>query len=297
MTAMRAKDRCGSFLRPGRTAERSGNRRNRSISAYSGHFDVKEIGIKDCVLIDPCSGSGHILCYMFDVLIQLYEDYGYSARESVEKIVKQNLWGLDIDERASQLAYFSVMMKARQYDRRFFSRNIQPNVYTIPESNDIDESVISFFIGQNTEIKRNIEILLSAFKDAKIYGSLICIPKVDYSLLFNRIDEIHDEVNLFSNTVEKELLPLINVAYALSQKYDAVITNPPYMNASYMPPALKEFVQRYYADFKSDLFSCFTYKALVMCKEHGHVGLLMPYVWMFISSYEGMRRPAMKSQV
>ena len=264
---------------------------------FDGPKVYSNISPESIKCIDPCSGSGHILCYMFDVLIQLYEDYGYSARESVEKIVKQNLWGLDIDERASQLAYFSVMMKARQYDRRFFSRNIQPNVYTIPESNDIDESVISFFIGQNTEIKRNIEILLSAFKDAKIYGSLICIPKVDYSLLFNRIDEIHDEVNLFSNTVEKELLPLINVAYALSQKYDAVITNPPYMNASYMPPALKEFVQRYYADFKSDLFSCFTYKALVMCKEHGHVGLLMPYVWMFISSYEGMRRPAMKSQV
>ena len=259
-------------------------------SEVDSENDAYTLDLPNIRFIDPCSGSGHILCYAFDIFVQLYERVGYTAKEAARLIVEKNIWGIDLDERASQMAYFSVMMKARQYDRRFFSTGIQPNVYAIAESNDINTGVIEYFASGNLEIKASIDSIIKDFKDAKIYGSLIRPKRIDFSLLFDRFDAVKNESSIFASMAITELLPVVKVAYALSQKYDVIVTNPPYMNASYMPAVLKDYVIKNYADFKSDLFSCFANRVLEMTKPNGHIGLLMPYVWMFISSYEKMRR-------
>lgn len=243
-------------------------------------------------IMDPCMGSGHILVYAFDVLMQIYESYGYSTREAVQSIVEKNLWGLDIDDRATQLSYFSIMMKARKYDKRFFSRNIQPHVYTIIESNCLDKGCIDYFVNNDMKIKYIMDTLVKELNDAKEYGSILNVTEVDFNILYNRFEEIKglNKLNMYSYSLFKELLPFIQVAQALAQKYDVVCTNPPYMNSSYMPTKLKKFVQNEYPDFKNDLFAVFTNRVVRMTKENGHIGLLMPYVWMFISSYEKMRK-------
>ena len=133
---------------------------------------------------DPCVGSGHFLVYAFDVLMKIYMEHGYSEREAAAEIVKNNLYGLDIDGRAVQLAYFAVMMKARQYDRRFFSRGIQPHIYEIMESNDVDKSSIDHFCGSDISLKKDIEILFDTLKDAKEYGSILQMPAIDFFFFF-----------------------------------------------------------------------------------------------------------------
>lgn len=143
--------------------------------------------------IDPCMGSGHIICYMFDVLMQIYEAYGYTTRDAVSSIVRNNLYGLDIDDRASQLAYFSVMMKACQYDHRFLSRGIQPHVYAIMESNHYDPNIIDFFTDGRKELKTAINSLISDLYDAKEYGSILNVKPVDFTALYARFDEIRNE--------------------------------------------------------------------------------------------------------
>ena len=250
-------------------------------------------GIKpeDILAIDPCQGSGHILAYMFDVFVQIYESYGYSARDAASSIVKYNLFGLDIDERATQLAYFSIMMKARQYDRRFFTRDIQPNVYSIVESNNIDKDLINYFIDGREDLKSALHTILKEMKDAREFGAILNISEVNFEALNDRIDEIENEKELsfFRYQVHDVLIPLINVAEIMSKKYHVVVTNPPYMNSTYMPEKLRAFIQENYADYKSDLFSVFIAKILSWCRKDGQIGLLTPYVWMFILSYEKLR--------
>lgn len=250
-------------------------------------------GIKpeDILAIDPCQGSGHILAYMFDVFVQIYESYGYSARDAASSIVKYNLFGLDIDERATQLAYFSIMMKARQYDRRFFTRDIQPNVYSIVESNNIDKNLINYFIDGREDLKSALHTILKEMKDAREFGAILNISEVNFEALNDRIDEIENEKELsfFRYQVHDVLIPLINVAEIMSKKYHVVVTNPPYMNSTYMPEKLRAFIQENYADYKSDLFSVFIAKILSWCRKDGQIGLLTPYVWMFILSYEKLR--------
>ena len=247
---------------------------------------------EDILAIDPCQGSGHILAYMFDILVQIYESYGYSAREAVASIVEKNIWGLDIDERATQLSYFSIMMKARQYDRRFFSRGIQPHIYVILESNNLDQHAIEFFVDSREDLKASMEILVKEMKDAKEVGSILNVTPVEFDALFSRIDEIKNDPmpNVYSYYVMDVLLPFLKVAQTLSQKYMVVATNPPYMNSSYMPPRLKSFVADVYSDYKNDMFAVFTKKAVDFSSPNAHIALLMPYVWMFISSYEKMRK-------
>lgn len=244
---------------------------------------------QDLRCIDPCEGSGHIVVYMFDVLVQIYKAYGYDPKDAATLIVKNNLYGLDIDDRAAQLSYFAVMMKACQYDNRFLTRGVQPHLYTIVESNDIDPLVVEYFVNGNASLKSSIGILLDEMKNAKELGSILSISNVDFTALFARFEEIRGDVNMFQLPALNQLLPLVQVAQTMAQKYDVVVTNPPYMNSSYMPAGLKTFVETCYADFKSDLFAAFTKRSLVMTKEYGHIGLLMPYVWMFIQSYEKMR--------
>lgn len=240
-------------------------------------------------VIDPCSGSGHILAYMFDVLMKIYESYGYTTREAVASIVENNLYGLDIDERAAQLAYFAVMMKARQYDRRFFSRGIQPHVYAIVESNHVDQFAVSYFCNGDAKLKAAMDTILSELHDAKEYGSILTMTPQDWSALYDRFAEITEDINISRETALRELLPLVQVVETLAQKYDVVVTNPPYMGASNMNPKLNDFIKRNYADYKSDFFSAFVIHASQMTKWSGYCGFFTPYVWMFIQSYEKMR--------
>ena len=243
--------------------------------------------------VDPCMGSGHILAYLFDVLMQIYEAYGYRSRDAVASIVRGNLYGMDIDDRAAQLAYFSVMMKARQYDSRFFTRGIAPNVYAICESNRLDSHMVEAFIGGDAARKMAMETIIAELHDAKEYGSILNVPPQDFSALYARVDEMQDEVNLFAKPVWEDLLPLIRVAEALAQKYDVVVTNPPYMGASGMGAKLSKFVKNMYPDSKSDLFAVFIAHGFDMLKENGYESMITMESWMFLSSFEKLRTKIM----
>ena len=240
-------------------------------------------------VIDPCSGSGHILAYMFDVLMQIYESYGYTTREAVASIVENNLYGLDIDDRAAQLAYFAVMMKARQYDRRFFSRGIQPHVYAIAESNHVDSFALEYFCNGDAKLKKAMDTIISELHDAKEYGSILTVTPQDWSALYDRFAEITEDINMSRETALIELLPLVQVAEALVQKYDAVVTNPPYMGSSGMNAKLTDFVKKNYPDSKSDLFAVFIEKCGQMAKRNGYQAMITQHSWMFLSSFEKLR--------
>ena len=244
--------------------------------------------------IDPCCGSGHILAYLFDVLVQIYESYGYTTREAVASIVQNNLYGLDIDDRAAQLAYFAVMMKARQYDRRFFSRDIQPHVYAIQNSAPLSTEAWGF-LGEEENIARR---LWDAFADAKEYGSLVQ-PNVTLEELerlkkrVTEVDRMGSYGNLFTDAMSFEVLhtfePLIELATALVQKYDVVVTNPPYMGSSGMGAKLADFVKKNYPDSKSDLFAVFIEACGKMTRKNGYQAMITQHAWMFLSSFEKLR--------
>jgi len=249
----------------------------------------KELRPEDILCIDPCSGSGHILAYMFDVLIQIYESYGVDRRTAVANIVEKNIYGLDIDDRAAQLAYFSVMMKACQYDKRFLRRNIQPNVYAIVESNHVDAYALDYFCNGNEELKVTMDTIIKELHDAKEYGSIITVTPQKWDVLYARFDEIMSDDNLYRDTALDELVPLVQVAKTLAQKYDAVVTNPPYMGASGMGVKLTEYVKRNYPDSKSDLFAVFIEKCRQFIKKNGYQSMITQHSWMFLSSYEKLR--------
>lgn len=246
---------------------------------------------EDILAIDPCQGSGHILAYMFDVLVQIYEAYGYSAREAAASIVEHNIWGLDIDDRAAQLAYFSVMMKARQYDRRFFSRGIQPHVYAIVESNNLDPHCIEYFVDGRPKLKSAMDTLVKELHDAKEYGSILNVTQVDFDILYARFDEIRNEAapSMYSYQAIESLLPFVQLAQAMAQKYDVTVTNPPYMTAANMTPILTKYVRAHYEDFKSDLFAVFIKKCHSMLKRNRYQAMITQHVWMFIPTYEKLR--------
>ncbi len=240
-------------------------------------------------VIDPCSGSGHILAYMFDVLMKIYESYGYTAREAVASIVENNIYGLDIDDRAAQLAYFAVMMKARQYDRRFFSRGIQPHVYAIVESNHVDKFAVEYFCNGDARLKTAMDTIISELHDAKEYGSILTVTSQDGSALYERFAEIMEDIHMSRETALRELLPLVQVAEALAQKYDVVVTNPPYMGSSGMSSKLSNFVKENYPDSKSDLFAVFIERCNEMTRKNGYQTMITQHAWMFLSGFEKLR--------
>jgi hypothetical protein len=237
-------------------------------------------------VIDPCSGSGHILAYMFDVLMKIYESYGYTTREAVASIVENNLYGLDIDDRAAQLAYFAVMMKARQYDRRFFSRGIQPHVYAIVESNHVDQFALEYFCNGDAKLKKAMDTIISELHDAKEYGSILTVTPQDWSALYARFAEIKEDIHISREVALRGLLPLVQVAEALAQKYDVVVTNPPYMGSGGMGAKLTDFVKKSYPDSKSDMSTVCMEKSLSMCRKNGFMTMINIPVWMFLASYE-----------
>ena len=240
-------------------------------------------------VIDPCSGSGHILAYMFDVLMQIYESYGYTTREAVASIVENNLYGLDIDDRAAQLAYFAVMMKARRYDRRFFSRGIQPHVYAIAESNHVDSFALEYFCNGDAKLKKTMDTIISELHDAKEYGSILTVTPQDWAALYARFAEIKEDIHISREAALDELLPLVKCAEVLAQKYDVVVTNPPYMGASGMGAKLSEFVKKKFPDSKADLFAVFIERCGQMAKKNGYQAMITQHAWMFLSSFEKLR--------
>ena len=247
-------------------------------------LDVK--GIK---VIDPCMGSGHILVYAFDVLMQIYEASGYSQRDAAQSILENNLYGLDIDDRAAQLAYFAVMMKARQYDRRVFSRGIQPHVYAIVESNGLDSSSVEYFTNNDPKLKKDFGTLMDELRDAKEYGSILNISQVDFAALYARVEEVRADISMFREIVLNSILPLIQAAEVMAQKYDVVVTNPPYMGISNASEKLNQYAKKAYPISRYDLSTICMEKTLSMCNKTGMMAMINIPVWMSKSSFEDLR--------
>lgn len=247
-------------------------------------------------VLDPCMGSGHILVYAFDVLMDIYRSVGYTDRDAVQSIVQNNLYGLDIDDRAAQLAYFAVMMKACEYDRRFLRRGVQPHVCAIAESVPLAE--LSPFGAE----KALAQTLLDTFRDAKEYGSILHVPLslADIRRLADRTAALqsgqHDTLLAMADNAQAAaaIQPLLLQAQILARQYDAVITNPPYMNK--FAPTLKRYIQDNYTDYKADLFSVFMHRNFDFCKPNGYSAFMTPFVWMFIKSYEKLRQEIIQTK-
>lgn len=256
----------------------------------------REISPEDIRIIDPCMGSGHILVYAFDVLMQIYSAQGYSERDAAKLIVEKNLWGLDIDRRAYQLAYFAVMMKARQYNRRILTSGIKPNLFVIDDNRALTPEIIEYIADGDSKIASDLRSISNDLTNAHEYGSIINVQPVDFSGLIERIEVIaqSDELNLIAmenkRIVCEKILPLVKQAQVLAQKYDVVCTNPPYMGGSGMNNRLSDYVKGNYFEYKSDLFSVSIIKCMNLTKKNGFAGFLSPYVWMFIQSYEQLRK-------
>ena len=245
-------------------------------------------------IIDPCMGSGHMLVYCFDILISIYEECGYTTREAVQSIVKNNIWGLDIDERAAQLSYFAIMMKARQYDRRFFTHVIEPNVCVVEESNKISKELIEYFVGGDEIVRDNFEKLLALTKDAKEYGSILSISDIDFERLYDRLEKIKGDISLYSAALELQIVPLIKSAKILADKYSIVITNPPYMGNGSMDAKLSAFVKKNYNAGRNDLFGVFIMRCMEFTEKYGIQAMITQHQWMFLSSYEKIRNAIYK---
>ncbi|MFQ8630727.1 MAG: BREX-1 system adenine-specific DNA-methyltransferase PglX [Intestinibacter bartlettii] len=261
--------------------------------------ESKKLSPEDITVLDPAMGSGHILVYAFDVLYQIYLSVGYSERDISRLILEKNLYGLDIDDRAGQLAYFALIMKARSYSRRFFreiERNpIELNVCAIQESNGIREKDIEYFADGDEELKSDVEYLVKIFIDSKGYGSILELKDVNINKIEVRKKAIENNLtNLwdskFRGITLNSILKIILQVKLMQNKYDVCITNPPYIGNKGINDKIKLFLEQNYNDVKYDLYSVFIYKCFKYCKNKGHIGLMTPYTWMFISTYENLRK-------
>ena len=260
--------------------------------------EYKTIKPEEIKVIDPCMGSGHILVYAFDVLMQIYTSAGWNQREAVQSILKNNLYGLDIDDRAAQLAYFAVMMKARQYDRRLLTRGIQPNIHSIIESNALG-GAYKLAMGDfllSKEHQETLNYLLDAFIDAKEYGSILCLEKRDYVGLLRAwnltASQTTENLNLtlWFAAVEHEIPKLIEQAIILTQGYDVVVTNPPYMKADSMPVRLATYILEKWETAKYDLYAAFIYRAYSFLKKNRITALITMHNFMYSPSFLDMRK-------
>lgn len=256
---------------------------------------------EDIKFLDPCMGSGHILVYAFELLMHIYEERGYRTRDAARLILENNLFGLDIDDRAGQLASFSLMMSARKYDRRIFSKNVHPQTYSIQES----DNLTSFQDGAGKiEIPRDhmetANYLINTFRNAKEYGSIVRVEGHEYDKLLQFIHELkqYESHDLFTmhwlSNVSKILPSLVNQAQVMARKYDVVVTNPPYLNK--LNSSLKEYLKKDYKKFSKDLFSVFIVRNFEYCKQNGYSALMTPFVWMFIKTYEELREYIIKNK-
>lgn len=254
----------------------------------------EKISPTDLTFFDPCMGSGHILVYAFDVLMEIYREVGYSDRDAALSIVENNLFGMDIDKRAYQLAYFAVMMKARSYNRRALTKGISNNLAVVEESNSIDRFICDG-VTTNDEQNKIGEYLVEAYKDAQEIGTLQTIEKKDYIGFIDYLNGIASSAELTefdSNAWVKDKLPKMlqfaKQAEIMSKKYAVVCTNPPYMNK--LEGQLKKFVVDNYKAYSGDLFSVFIYRNFDYCKVDGYSAFMTPFVWLFIKTYEALRK-------
>ncbi|TXL64463.1 BREX-1 system adenine-specific DNA-methyltransferase PglX [Cerasibacillus terrae] len=266
----------------------------------------RQLNVEDIKCFDPAMGSGHILVYMFDVLFEIYSECGYIKRDIPRLIIENNLYGLDIDNRAYQLACFSVVMKALEYNKRFL-RHIERdgltlNLSAIQETSHLNTNDITFLAGESLgETYDLMSEFVNQFKDAKAIGSLIKIESLDLDFLQRRLSIIEKESDdLFAVEQKDRILPLfkqlIKQAKIMNEKYDVFVTNPPYAGRRYVTKEVTAYLDEYYPEVKSDLFSSFIEYSFSVTKENGQMGFMTPYVWMFISSYEKLRRKMIKDR-
>ena len=254
---------------------------------------------EDIKLIDPCMGSGHILVYAFDVFMQIYENAGWSQRDAAQSIIQNNIYGLDIDDRAAQLSYFAVLMKARQYDRRILTRGIEPNVYAVQESNGINRGQLKYFGTGLTDTEKNVAVsqmegLLNTLNDAKEYGSLLNVEDYDWELLEKFVENTDTESQISFDTygldeTAEQLKRLIRIGKVMAQKYEIVATNPPYAGTSNLSAKMNNFVKKNYPDSKADLFAVFIERCGEILKKNGYQAMITQHSWMFLTSYEKLR--------
>lgn len=251
----------------------------------------QELTPEQLSIFDPCMGSGHILDYAFDVLMEIYRVQGYTDRDAVSSIVENNLFGLDIDGRAVQMASFSIMMQACKYDKRFLKRKIHPHVYEITEWAEDDE--LNILPKWSAEEKRTAQLLKDTFANAKEFGSMIAICPELCDLLEKLPENAFEEDEQVTlNDQSAILVQLLKQAKLLAGKYHAVVSNPPYMNK--FSKEMKKFIQENYSEYKSDLFAVFMYRNFGFCKAGGFSAFMSPFVWMFIKSYESLRTYILK---
>lgn len=260
---------------------------------------------EDIKVLDPCMGSGHILVYAFDVLYEIYKTAGYSEREIPKLILQNNLYGLDIDDRAAQLASFALIMKARHYNRRLFREmereDLELNLCSIQESNEINEEVIDYFANGNEELKKDVEYLVDTFVDAKEYGSILEIRVVDFEAIKQRLKEVEDEDNLMFGDYRKVILDnlydVVKQSGIMNKKYECCITNPPYMGNNGMGEKLSKYIKSRYPDSKGDLFAVFIERIDSVLKKKCYKAMITQHSWMFLSSYEKLREKLLLNDI
>lgn len=248
---------------------------------------------EEITFIDPCMGSGHILVYAFEVLMDIYRMAGYQERDAARLIVEKNLYGLDIDDRAGQLAYFAVMMKARKYNRRILSEGVTTHLISIPESNIIPDDLIALAAGKDRGLAEDFGYLIEKFKDAKEYGSILKVKELNFAKLRGCVDNLLNSRQQTFHSYNDELHRLrriIDVAEILSKKYDVVCTNPPYMGGNSMNAKLSLFLKENYLDTKSDLFAVFIERCTEFTKDDKYEAMITQHAWMFLLGYEALRR-------
>ena len=261
---------------------------------------------EDIKLIDPCMGSGHILVYAFDVLMQIYESAGYSQRDAAKSILEHNIYGLDIDDRAYQLAYFAVMMKARQYNRRILNGENTCHVYAIQESNGINRAHLKYFGAGMDDIEKNaakmqLEGLLDTLTDAKEYGSILNVESYNWDLLrrFVAAEDTDGQISMDSVGVEdtaEQLNRLIDIGETMAREYWVTCTNPPYAGTSNLSANVNNFVKKNYPDSKADLFAVFIERCRQMTVSNGIQAMITQHAWMFLSSFEKLREKMMLTE-
>ena len=261
---------------------------------------------EDIQFIDPCMGSGHILVYAFDVLMQIYESAGYSQRDAAKSILEHNIYGLDIDDRAYQLAYFAVMMKARQYNRRILNGEHSCHVYAIQESNSINRAHLKYFGAGMDDIEKNaakmqLEGLLDTLTDAKEYGSILNVESYNWDLLrrFVAAEDTAGQISMDSVGVEdtaEQLNRLIDIGETMARKYWVTCTNPPYAGTSNLSANVNNFVKKNYPDSKADLFAVFIERCRQMTVNNGFQAMITQHAWMFLSSFEKLREKMMLTE-
>jgi len=263
------------------------------------HAEYAKLTPEEIKVMDPCMGSGHILVYAFEVLMQMYKSAGYTQEDAARLIVEKNIYGLDIDDRAGQLAYFAVMMMARKYNSGILNKGMTPNVMAIRDSSNMNESTISFVANGNIIIENDLMTIKTVFADAKEYGSILQVPEVNFEAIYVAVKKCQDRECDQSDVIEKkkaicDILPLVKQAQWMSQKYEVCITNPPYMGKKSLNGKISAYLDEYFSRGKSELYSAFILKCLDMTAQKGFVSMVTMHTWMFISSFEELRKQILR---